>query len=106
MQHGGRAWIVKRHRGRSVPSVWRKHELAAFPFLVPTRTRHAAHVEVGQPHIHVYNGPNEIFALNKDGTAHDRSHGVEIPNKVYKALQTRLPYWNLPPNRLIESCEG
>lgn len=60
----------------------------------------------GQDHIHVYMRQNQLFAINFDGTAHDRSHGVEIPNKVYKALASEFPNLKLPSNRVIESIEN
>jgi hypothetical protein len=58
----------------------------------------------GQEHLHIYCRNNQIFALNKDGTAHDKSHGVTIPNKVAKALKTIFPNFNIPDNNLIESA--
>lgn len=58
----------------------------------------------GKEHIHVYARGNEIFALNKDGTAHDQSHGIKIPNKVANAIRTHLPNFTLPPNNFIESA--
>jgi hypothetical protein len=60
--------------------------------------------EPGKEHIHVYARGNDIFALNKDGTAHDKSHGVTIPNRVADAIRTHFPNFSLPPNNFIESA--
>ncbi|MDD5300062.1 MAG: hypothetical protein PHD65_06175 [Gallionella sp.] len=60
--------------------------------------------EPGKEHIHVYAKGNDIFALNKDGTAHDQSHGVKIPNRVADAIRTHFPNFSLPPNNFIESA--
>lgn len=57
----------------------------------------------GQKHLHVYFKNNQIFALNADGSAHDKSHGVKIPGKVYKALSDIFPDFSLPDDRIIES---
>ena len=47
---------------------------------------HNAHSEVGQKHLHVYAKNNQIFSMNIDGTAHDKSHRTRIPNKVANAI--------------------
>jgi hypothetical protein len=52
---------------------------------------------------HVYNGQNQVFAINKSGTAHDGYHGVRIPNKVYKELINRYNGWQFPPSKIIET---
>ena len=44
----------------------------------------------------------EIFALNKDGSAHDGWHGVQIPNKVLAELPNIMPGLTIPKNGLIE----
>jgi hypothetical protein len=65
---------------------------------------HSAHSSVGQQHIHVYEKNNQLFSLNKDGTAHDASHQTQIPNKVANAIKSKFPDFNLPPNNFIESA--
>lgn len=65
---------------------------------------HSAHSSVGQQHVHVYAKNNQLFALNKDGSAHDASHKIQIPNKVAKAIQDKFPGFNLPANKLIETA--
>jgi hypothetical protein len=64
---------------------------------------HNAHITPGEDHIHVYMKNNELFALNVSGTAHDRSHGVRIPNRVVKAIQKHFPNVTLPKDNIIES---
>jgi len=64
---------------------------------------HKAHTAPGEDHIHVYMKNNELFALNISGTAHDRSHGVRIPNRVVKAVQKYFPKVTLPRDNIIES---
>ena len=67
--------------------------------------KHAPHVPPGQRHLHLYKTHNEIFAINWDGSAHDQSHGVRIPNQVYRALQTRFPDLDLPAKQIIASID-
>lgn len=57
----------------------------------------------GLSHLHIYARRKEIFAINRDGTAHDDSHGVRIPNKVADALRTAFPDWTFPRDNIIES---
>jgi hypothetical protein len=64
--------------------------------------KHSAHGFKGDYHLHVYDGKREIFAINKNGTAHDGYHGVRIPNKVFHTLKTRFGDWNFPANQIIE----
>ncbi len=65
---------------------------------------HQAHTSVGQTHIHVYAKNNKLFALNRDGSAHDRSHGAQIPNKVAQAITQKFPDFTLPKDNFIESA--
>lgn len=64
-----------------------------------------AHASYVQDHLHVFHRNNEIFAINKDGTAHDQSHQTHIPNKVASAIQKQYRQINLPDDGLIESVE-
>ena len=59
----------------------------------------------GEDHLHVYLKNNQLFAINVSGTAHDRSHGVRIPNRVAKGIRKAFPQIVLPPNNLIESMD-
>ena len=65
---------------------------------------HQAHSSVGQKHLHVYSKNNQLFSLNKDGSAHDQSHGARIPNKVASAIKTQFSAFTLPKNNIIESA--
>ncbi len=65
---------------------------------------HPPHGGQGMHHIHAYHRNNQLFALNIDGSAHDRSHGYTIPNKVADAIKVKFPEWIIPPKNLIESA--
>lgn len=65
--------------------------------------KHQRHTPDGDYHLHVYDGQNQIFAINKGGLAHDGYHGVRIPNKVYQELKKRYNGWHFPPNKIIET---
>lgn len=65
---------------------------------------HTAHTTPGQNHIQVYYKRNRLLSLNADGTAHDRSHGIRIPNKVVKGIQKFFPDIQIPPNNIIEAA--
>lgn len=65
--------------------------------------KHQPHNPTGHYHLHVYDGNNQIFAINRNGTAHDGFHGVKIPSKVYDELKKRYKDWLLPVNKIIES---
>ena len=66
--------------------------------------KHHAHVPSGQEHLHIYCKNNQLFAINRDGTAHDQSHDVRIPAKVADALRQRFPGFIIPSSNLIESA--
>ena len=63
---------------------------------------HTAHTTRSQVHIHIYYKNNQLFALNKDGSAHDRTHGFPIPNKVVKGIRQHFPDFQIPPDQIIE----
>lgn len=65
--------------------------------------QHQRHTPDGDYHLHIYDGDNEIFAINKGGSAHDGYHGVRIPNKVYKELMKRYKNWKFPPDQIVET---
>ena len=67
--------------------------------------RDSPHSDSGQYHLHVYNRNNQLFAINRDGTAHDQSHGCRIPNKVAKVLRIKFPDYRIPSNNFIESAD-
>ena len=65
---------------------------------------HQAHSNPGQIHIHVYAKNRKLFAMNQDGSAHDRSHQTRIPNEVATAISKKFPSFTLPPDNFIESA--
>ncbi len=54
-------------------------------------------------HIHVFKKGKEIFAINRDGTAHDGWHNVMIPGAIFNILQNKFSSFNFPQSRLIET---
>lgn len=56
-------------------------------------------------HLHFYKKGSELFALNRDGTGHDGSHGVRIPNVVVDYISTEFPDFTLPKGNIIESID-
>ena len=66
---------------------------------------HRAHIHSGQDHLHIFAKQNQLAALNRDGTAHDASHGVRLPNRVVTAILSTFPQFTIPPDGFIESAE-
>ena len=62
-----------------------------------------AHVPGGQDHLHFLQKGNNLFALNRDGTAHDRSHGIQMAKWTMDYIKTNHPEWTVPKNGLIEA---
>ena len=58
-----------------------------------------------QKHIHIYKRGKELFAMNKDGSAHDGFHGEKIPKEVYDLLPQIFNGVTLPSNGVIECKE-
>jgi len=56
----------------------------------------------GDYHLHVYDGPTPLLAINRNGTAHDASHGIRIPNEVRRGIERLFPDWTLPADGIIE----
>lgn len=67
---------------------------------------HAPHWPDGQKHLHVYARNNQIFALNVDGSAHDKSHQTEIPAKVADGIRQHFPDFAIPANNFIEWAQA
>jgi hypothetical protein len=65
---------------------------------------HKPHIPGGKTHLHVYAKQNQLFAINQDGTAHDRSHGARIPNRVADAIRKQYPQFALPVSTIIEAA--
>ena len=68
--------------------------------------KHSPHIPQGQQHLHIYRKSNQLFSINRDGSAHDKNHGFRIPNKVVDALKTAFPDWIIPKDQMIESASG
>ncbi len=66
---------------------------------------HPPHGGQGEKHLHVYAKKNQIFALNVSGTAHDKSHGVTIPNKVAAAIRQHFPILSSLRINVIEHAD-
>lgn len=66
---------------------------------------HPSHITPNQQHLHIYFRNTKLFAINRDGTAHDASHGYRIPNKVAKALSQKFPKYQIAKDNVIESAE-
>lgn len=56
-----------------------------------------------QPHYHFYDRNRQLFAINKDGTAHDDSHGCKINNKIASFMKS--VGYVVPSNNIIESTD-
>ncbi|MCX6345310.1 MAG: hypothetical protein NT018_09605 [Armatimonadetes bacterium] len=68
-----------------------------------TAVEHSPHSNIGQNHVHVYLKGNQLFSLNIDSSAHDKSHGIRIPNYVKEQFGITFPKYELPSNRRIAS---
>ncbi len=64
---------------------------------------HTAHVPPGQDHLHFYQNDSKLYALNRDGTAHDASHGKVMAGWARDAVKDNYPGFTLPQGGLIEA---
>jgi hypothetical protein len=64
---------------------------------------HKARVPNTQDHIHFQVKGANIAALNKDGTAHDRSHGIQLQKWALDSMATHYPNFRRPKDGIIES---
>lgn len=48
--------------------------------------KHPSIYLLGNPHYEIYRKKNKLFAVNVDGSSHDGSSGIRIPNVVYNFL--------------------
>lgn len=65
--------------------------------------KHSAHTNPGQPHLHFYQNGAQLYALNKDGSAHDQSHGKHMARWAIDAVKNEFPGFSVPPKGLIEA---
>jgi hypothetical protein len=56
-----------------------------------------------QDHLHFYHNGSQLYAINRDGTAHDKSHGYKISNRHAEIVSNKFGF-SLPKNNIIESC--
>lgn len=64
---------------------------------------HRAHTPSTQDHLHFYLKQNQLYAINKDGTAHDASHGLKLHNWAVDLVKSEYPNFKIPPTNVIES---
>ena len=60
------------------------------------------HIPDGQDHLHFKVKSRSVYAVNKDGTAHDRSHGKKMQRWALDGAKTCYPDFKMPDNGLIE----
>lgn len=63
---------------------------------------HKAHVPQGQDHLHFVVRGHKVAALNKDGTAHDQSHGVQLQRWAIDGASEHYAEFKMPKNGIIE----
>lgn len=64
---------------------------------------HRAHTPDDQDHVHFMVKGAKVYALNRDGSAHDRSHGVKMQRWAVDGLKKHHADFTLPPDNLIEA---
>ena len=64
---------------------------------------HRAHIPSTEDHLHFLVKGAKIAAINQSGTAHDRSHGVQLQRWALDGMQQYYPDFKLPPDGLIEA---
>ncbi|VVT32798.1 conserved hypothetical protein [Roseovarius sp. EC-HK134] len=64
---------------------------------------HKAHIPDTQDHLHFRVKGTNIAAINKDGSAHDKSHGVMLQKWATNGAKKYFPDFHIPDDGLIES---
>ncbi|WP_372786001.1 hypothetical protein [Phenylobacterium sp.] len=64
---------------------------------------HRAHVPNTQDHVHFVQDGRKLYALNRDGTAHDASHGKQMHRWAMDAVKDRYQDFVIPKAGLIEA---
>jgi hypothetical protein len=64
---------------------------------------HRQHVPKTQDHLHFSLKGRDLYSINRDGTAHDSSHGKKMHNQVVDGMKTLFPDFIIPPYNIIES---
>jgi hypothetical protein len=63
---------------------------------------HKAHIPDGQDHLHFQVKGSNVYAVNKDGTAHDRSHGKQMQRWTLDGAALHYPGFKMPKDGLTE----
>ena len=63
---------------------------------------HKAHTGEGQDHLHFRVKGATISSVNRDGSAHDRSHGIQLQRWATDGAKAHYPGMKMPPKGLIE----
>ncbi|KQI72390.1 hypothetical protein AN191_09805 [Loktanella sp. 5RATIMAR09] len=63
---------------------------------------HKAHIPNNQDHLHFEVKGTRFAAINKDGTAHDRSHGIKLQRWAVDGASKHYPDFRVPKDGLIE----
>ncbi len=88
--------------------IWGKDGKAVNPPKGYKVRKDSPHNSPGQHHIHVYPEKKKYgkrFAINEDGTQHDRKGPVDIHRKIYDWLEKNAEGFPLPPNRTLEMID-
>lgn len=64
---------------------------------------HKAHIPDCQDHLHFRVKGTNIAAINKDGSAHDKSHGIQLQKWAMDGMRQHYPAFRIPEQGLIES---
>ena len=67
---------------------------------------HKAHVPNTDDHLHFVVKGAKVAALNKDGTAHDQSHGFQMQKWAIDGIKKHYPGFTIPKEGLIEQIMG
>lgn len=64
---------------------------------------HKAHIPGGQDHLHFHAREGQLYALNKDGSAHDQSHGRTMHNWAINGMKQHYSGFTVPSKGIIEN---
>lgn len=67
---------------------------------------HKAHVPNTQDHLHFLVKGDKFAAINKDGSAHDASHGIKLQRWAIDGAKQYYPDFKMPKGGLIEQVYG
>jgi len=66
---------------------------------------HRQHISGAQDHIHFGHKNQSLYAMNRDGSAHDGSHGERLSNRAVDFLRTDFADFKIPKKKVIEQGE-